>query len=75
LFQPAAVPLQKMIVREVANDEKALYLMNMRTQQMYTLKLNTPDECKTLTNKIRLAIGKCPDEGNDVVLIEIKINK
>lgn len=63
LVQPAAIPLQKMIVREVANDEKALYLMSMRSQQMYTLMADTADHCKTLTNTIRLAIGKCPDEG------------
>ena len=62
-LQPAAVPLPALIVREVANDEKGLYLMSMSTQQMFELKVPSADICKTLMHAIRQAVGNAPDEG------------
>nr|CAB3222859.1 rho guanine nucleotide exchange factor 18-like [Phallusia mammillata] len=62
--QPAVLPLQNLLVREVANDEKGLFLISPGSQQMYEMKTQTSDECKTLTQKMRMAVGNCPeDEG------------
>lgn len=57
------LPLHNLIVREVANDERGLYLLSPRSQQMYEMKTQSAEDCKTLTQKVRLAVGNCPDEG------------
>ena len=53
-----------MIVREMAGDERGVFLISMSNQKMFSLILPSPGECAAMTKILRLAIGKCPDEGN-----------
>ena len=62
-MQPAAVSLHKLIVREVAYDERGLLLMSMSSQQMYKLKLTSIHDCKTIAQVLNVAIPNCPDDG------------
>ena len=62
--QPAAVPLEKMIVRETATDDRGLFLISMIDERMYSLKLSTAENCIDMAQAMRLAIEKCSDEGN-----------
>jgi len=60
--QPAAVPLRELIVREVANDVRGLYLISNITKLMYELKVASSDICKTIMHSIRQAVANSPDE-------------
>ncbi|CAK8677316.1 unnamed protein product [Clavelina lepadiformis] len=64
--QPAAVSLHKLIVREVAYDERGLLLMSMSSQQMYKLKLTSINDCKTIAQVLNVAIPNCPDDDEGV---------
>ena len=52
-----------MIVRETATDDRGLFLISMSDERMYSLKLPTAQDCAEMAQAMRLAIGKCPDEG------------
>nr|XP_018671959.1 rho guanine nucleotide exchange factor 28-like isoform X2 [Ciona intestinalis] len=64
--QPAAVPLMRLIVREVANDEKGLYLISTANSQMYELKVDKADDCKTIMQVVRSAVGNCTEEDEGI---------
>ncbi|KAB1259636.1 Rho guanine nucleotide exchange factor 18 [Camelus dromedarius] len=58
------VSLQKLIVREVANEEKAMFLISVSQQgpEMYEIHTGSREERNTWMGHIRRAVESCPDE-------------
>ncbi|KAK2509830.1 hypothetical protein MC885_017499 [Smutsia gigantea] len=58
------VSLQKLIVREVANEEKAMFLISasLRGPEMYEIYTSSKEERNTWMTHIRRAVESCPDE-------------
>ncbi|XP_064427829.1 rho guanine nucleotide exchange factor 18-like isoform X4 [Mirounga angustirostris] len=56
--------LQKLIVREVANEEKAMFLISASLQgpEMYEIYTSSKEERNTWMAHIRRAVESCPDE-------------
>ncbi|XP_072803927.1 rho guanine nucleotide exchange factor 18 isoform X2 [Vicugna pacos] len=58
------ISLQKLIVREVANEEKAMFLISVSQQgpEMYEIHTGSKEERNTWMGYIRRAVESCPDE-------------
>uniref|UniRef100_A0A452RXZ7 Rho/Rac guanine nucleotide exchange factor 18 n=1 Tax=Ursus americanus TaxID=9643 RepID=A0A452RXZ7_URSAM len=58
------ISLQKLIVREVANEEKAMFLISasLRGPEMYEMYTSSKEERNTWMAHIRRAVESCPDE-------------
>ncbi|XP_016072925.1 PREDICTED: rho guanine nucleotide exchange factor 18 isoform X3 [Miniopterus natalensis] len=58
------ISLQKLIVREVANEEKAMFLISASLQgpEMYQIHTSSKEERNTWMAHIRMAVESCPDE-------------
>uniref|UniRef100_A0A673VEG0 Rho guanine nucleotide exchange factor 18 n=1 Tax=Suricata suricatta TaxID=37032 RepID=A0A673VEG0_SURSU len=58
------ISLQKLIVREVANEEKAMFLISasLRGPEMYEIYTSSKEERNTWMAHIRRAVESCPDE-------------
>nr|KAF6479084.1 Rho/Rac guanine nucleotide exchange factor 18 [Molossus molossus] len=58
------ISLQKLIVREVANEEKAMFLISASLQgpEMYEIYTSSKEERNTWMAHIRRAVESCPDE-------------
>ncbi|EPY86283.1 Rho-specific guanine nucleotide exchange factor p114-like protein [Camelus ferus] len=58
------ISLQKLIVREVANEEKAMFLISVSQQgpEMYEIHTGSREERNTWMGHIRRAVESCPDE-------------
>lgn len=58
------ISLQKLIVREVANEEKAMFLISasLRGPEMYEIFTSSKEERNTWMAHIRRAVESCPDE-------------
>ncbi|XP_046951082.1 rho guanine nucleotide exchange factor 18 isoform X2 [Lynx rufus] len=58
------ISLQKLIVREVANEEKAMFLISvsLRGPEMYEIYTSSKEERNTWMAHIRRAVENCPDE-------------
>ncbi|KAL1772792.1 rho guanine nucleotide exchange factor 18 isoform X1 [Sigmodon hispidus] len=58
------ISLQKLIVREVANEEKAMFLISASKQgpQMYEIYTSSKEDRNTWMAHIRQAVESCPDE-------------
>uniref|UniRef100_A0A8C3WEC1 Rho/Rac guanine nucleotide exchange factor 18 n=2 Tax=Catagonus wagneri TaxID=51154 RepID=A0A8C3WEC1_9CETA len=58
------ISLQKLIVREVANEEKAMFLISasLRGPEMYEIYTGSKEERNTWMAHIRRAVESCPDE-------------
>lgn len=58
------ISLQKLIVREVANEEKAMFLISASRQgpEMYEIYTSSKEERNTWMAHIRRAVESCPDE-------------
>ncbi|XP_016365563.1 rho guanine nucleotide exchange factor 18-like [Sinocyclocheilus rhinocerous] len=62
--KPAVISLLKLIVRDVAHDEKALFLISASsdTPEMYEFHTSSGEERKTWRDQIWKAVERCPEE-------------
>ncbi|OXB73112.1 UNVERIFIED_CONTAM: hypothetical protein H355_012037 [Colinus virginianus] len=62
--KPPVISLQKLIVREVANEEKAMFLISASLQgpEMYEIHTSSKEERNSWMAHIRRAVESCPDE-------------
>ncbi|XP_052475971.1 rho guanine nucleotide exchange factor 18 [Carassius gibelio] len=62
--KPAVISLLKLIVRDVAHDEKALFLISASsdTPEMYEFHTSSGEERKTWKDQIWKAVERCPEE-------------
>ncbi|KAM3938942.1 LOW QUALITY PROTEIN: rho guanine nucleotide exchange factor 18 [Leptodactylus fuscus] len=65
--KPPVISLQKLIVREVANEEKAMFLISasLNGPEMYEIHTTSKEERNSWMTLIRGAVESCPDEGTD----------
>ncbi|NXV76841.1 ARHGI factor, partial [Atlantisia rogersi] len=58
------ISLQKLIVREVANEEKAMFLISasLKGPEMYEIHTSSKEERNSWMAHIRRAVESCPDE-------------
>ncbi|XP_077088637.1 rho guanine nucleotide exchange factor 18a isoform X2 [Siphateles boraxobius] len=62
--KPAVISLLKLIVREVAHDEKAMFLISASsdTPEMYEFHTSSGEERNTWRDKIWKAVENCPED-------------
>uniref|UniRef100_A0A8C8S932 Rho guanine nucleotide exchange factor 18 n=1 Tax=Pelusios castaneus TaxID=367368 RepID=A0A8C8S932_9SAUR len=62
--KPPVISLQKLIVREVANEEKAMFLISasLKGPEMYEIHTSSKEERNSWMAYIRRAVESCPDE-------------
>ncbi|XP_074834696.1 rho guanine nucleotide exchange factor 18 [Carettochelys insculpta] len=62
--KPPVISLQKLIVREVANEEKAMFLISasLKGPEMYEIHTSSKEERNFWMAQIRRAVESCPDE-------------
>ncbi|KAF7659596.1 hypothetical protein LDENG_00295630 [Lucifuga dentata] len=62
--KPPVIPLQKLIVREVANEERGMFLIiaSAAGPEMYEVHTSSKDERNTWMRLIREAVESCPEE-------------
>ncbi|XP_054836480.1 rho guanine nucleotide exchange factor 18 [Eublepharis macularius] len=62
--KPPVISLQKLIVREVANEERAMFLISasMQGPEMYEIHTNSKEDRNSWMAQIRRAVENCPDE-------------
>ncbi|XP_075954175.1 rho guanine nucleotide exchange factor 18a isoform X1 [Anarhichas minor] len=62
--KPPVISLQRLIVREVAHEDKAMYLISecTSTPEMYEIHTRSREECITWTALIRQAVNSFPEE-------------
>uniref|UniRef100_A0A8D2JTE0 Rho/Rac guanine nucleotide exchange factor 18 n=1 Tax=Sciurus vulgaris TaxID=55149 RepID=A0A8D2JTE0_SCIVU len=62
--KPPIISLQKLIVREVANEEKAMFLISASLQgpEMYEIYTSSKEDRNSWMTHIRQAVESCPDE-------------
>uniref|UniRef100_A0A1A7YFK5 Rho guanine nucleotide exchange factor (GEF) 28 n=1 Tax=Iconisemion striatum TaxID=60296 RepID=A0A1A7YFK5_9TELE len=62
--KPPVIPLQKLIVREVANEEKGMFLISASSAgpEMYEVHTSSKEERNTWMRLIREAVESCPEE-------------
>ncbi|CAJ0962025.1 unnamed protein product [Ranitomeya imitator] len=62
--KPPVISLQKLIVREVANEEKAMFLISasLNGPEMYEIHTTSKEERNSWMTLIREAVESCPDE-------------
>ncbi|KAL4673507.1 hypothetical protein H8959_017441 [Pygathrix nigripes] len=62
--KPPVISLQKLIVREVANEEKAMFLISASLQgpEMYEIYTSSKEDRNAWMAHIRRAVESCPDE-------------
>ncbi|XP_031431015.1 rho guanine nucleotide exchange factor 18 isoform X2 [Clupea harengus] len=60
--KPSVISLQKLIVREVAHEEKAMFLIcaSSKEPEMYEIHTNSKEERNTWMTHIRQAVESCP---------------
>ncbi|XP_057687797.1 rho guanine nucleotide exchange factor 28 isoform X1 [Corythoichthys intestinalis] len=60
--KPPVIPLQKLIVREVANEERGLFLISASSAgpEMYEVHTTTKEERNAWMKQIRQAVESCP---------------
>ncbi|NXE95258.1 ARHGI factor, partial [Menura novaehollandiae] len=63
--KPPVISLQKLIVREVANEEKAMFLISASLEgpEMYEIHTSSKEERNSWMAHIRRAVESCPAEG------------
>ncbi|KAM9099382.1 rho guanine nucleotide exchange factor 18 isoform 5-T5 [Sarcophilus harrisii] len=61
--KPPVISLQKLIVREVANEEKAMFLISasLKGPEMYEIYTCSKEERNSWMDQIRRAVESCPD--------------
>ncbi|XP_013883841.1 rho guanine nucleotide exchange factor 28 [Austrofundulus limnaeus] len=62
--KPPVIPLQKLIVREVANEERGMFLISASSAgpEMYEVHTSSKEERNTWMRLIREAVESCPEE-------------
>ncbi|XP_043967626.1 rho guanine nucleotide exchange factor 28-like isoform X3 [Gambusia affinis] len=62
--KPPVIPLQKLIVREVANEERGMFLISASSvgPEMYEVHTTTREERNAWMRQIRQAVESCPEE-------------
>ncbi|XP_061585473.1 rho guanine nucleotide exchange factor 28-like isoform X2 [Cololabis saira] len=62
--KPPVIPLQKLIVREVANEERGMFLISASSvgPEMYEVHTTTREERNAWMRHIREAVESCPEE-------------
>uniref|UniRef100_UPI00398E767C rho guanine nucleotide exchange factor 28 n=1 Tax=Pristiophorus japonicus TaxID=55135 RepID=UPI00398E767C len=62
--KPAVILLQKLIVREVANEERAMFLISASSAgpEMYEMHTNSKEDRNNWMRLIRMAVESCPEE-------------
>ncbi|XP_038133207.1 rho guanine nucleotide exchange factor 28-like isoform X1 [Cyprinodon tularosa] len=62
--KPPVIPLQKLIVREVANEERGMFLISASSvgPEMYEVHTITKEERNAWMRHIRQAVESCPEE-------------
>ncbi|CAL8345615.1 unnamed protein product [Lota lota] len=62
--KPPVIPLQKLIVREVANEERGMFLISASSvgPEMYEVHTATREERNAWMRHIRHAVERCPEE-------------
>ncbi|XP_029915546.1 rho guanine nucleotide exchange factor 28-like [Myripristis murdjan] len=62
--KPPVIPLQKLIVREVANEERGMFLISASSvgPEMYEIHTATREERNAWMRHIRQAVESCPEE-------------
>ncbi|XP_066492162.1 rho guanine nucleotide exchange factor 18 isoform X2 [Tiliqua scincoides] len=67
--KPPAISLQKLIVREVANEERAMFLISasMEGPEMYEIHANSKEDRNFWMAQIRRAVESCPDEEEGIL--------
>ncbi|XP_034293467.1 rho guanine nucleotide exchange factor 18 isoform X2 [Pantherophis guttatus] len=67
--KPPVISLQKLIVREVANEERAMFLIiaSKKGPEMYEIHTNSKEERNIWMTQIRRAVENCPDEEDSVL--------
>ncbi|KAM4746694.1 rho guanine nucleotide exchange factor 28-like isoform 2-T2 [Anableps anableps] len=62
--KPPVIPLQKLIVREVANEERGMFLISASSvgPEMYEVHTTTKEERNAWMRHIRQAVESCPEE-------------
>ncbi|KAJ7988318.1 hypothetical protein DPEC_G00322330 [Dallia pectoralis] len=65
--KPPVISLQKLIVREVANEERGMFLISASAAgpEMYEVHISSKDERNTWMRLIREAVESCPEEEDD----------
>ncbi|KAI1883324.1 hypothetical protein AGOR_G00244020 [Albula goreensis] len=60
--KPSVISLQKLIVREVAHEEKAMFLIcaSSADPEMYEIHASSKDDCAAWMARIRQAVESCP---------------
>ncbi|XP_065122865.1 rho guanine nucleotide exchange factor 28 isoform X4 [Paramisgurnus dabryanus] len=63
-LKPPVIPLQKLIVREVANEERGMFLISASSPgpEMYEVHAASKEERNTWMRLIREAVENCPEE-------------
>ncbi|XP_035279719.1 rho guanine nucleotide exchange factor 18-like [Anguilla anguilla] len=61
--KPSVISLQKLIVREVAHEEKAMFLIcaSSAEPEMYEIHTSSKEDCHAWMALIRQAVESCPD--------------
>nr|DBA28591.1 TPA: hypothetical protein GDO54_008920 [Pyxicephalus adspersus] len=72
--KPPVISLQKLIVREVANEEKAMFLISasLTGPEMYEIHTASKEERNTWMTLIRGAVESCPDDGEITNEVDIE---
>ncbi|XP_065600284.1 rho guanine nucleotide exchange factor 28 [Cyrtonyx montezumae] len=62
--KPSVISLQKLIVREVANEERGMFLISASTAgpEMYEVHMNSREERNSWMRHIQDAVESCPEE-------------
>ncbi|XP_051875883.1 rho guanine nucleotide exchange factor 28 isoform X3 [Pristis pectinata] len=62
--KPAVILLQKLIVREVANEERGMFLISASSAgpEMYEIHTNSKEDRNNWMRLIRMAVESCPEE-------------
>uniref|UniRef100_A0A3Q3MAI0 Rho guanine nucleotide exchange factor (GEF) 28a n=1 Tax=Mastacembelus armatus TaxID=205130 RepID=A0A3Q3MAI0_9TELE len=65
--KPPVIPLQKLIVREVANEERGMFLISASSvgPEMYEVHTTTKEERNGWMRHIRQAVERCEEEEED----------
>ncbi|KAJ7308408.1 hypothetical protein JRQ81_008952 [Phrynocephalus forsythii] len=67
--KPPVISLQKLIVREVANEERAMFLISasLKGPEMYEIHTGSKEERNFWMEQIRRAVESCPDEEDGIL--------
>ncbi|XP_006195431.2 rho guanine nucleotide exchange factor 28 isoform X7 [Camelus ferus] len=62
--KPSVISLQKLIAREVANEERGMFLISASSAgpEMYEIHTNSKEERNTWMRRIQQAVESCPEE-------------